>query len=303
MFRMTESRAGALGAVRHAVAYALLALSLAGALAWLAYFAALPLVIASYALLAAGLVLHPWDDRPGLARRCVLLIAGPLTAGSDRLRSGGPIPRAAVDLRPSTAPRRRVGSANVAGRGAELGSLGRVLRRAALASVVTAGAVAMRRALVGALGWLAISAASAACAGDETQGFKLSDHECWGVPPVTVRIGPETFGPDWKPFTAWVPGPAPACSYAITMSPDAGFVDDGDLCIARFELVLHPPRGDTGVPAGGDGALADAGLPEDRLRNSRLQQRHSAARCSDCPDRLDRPTARAMLPMPDLWRS
>ncbi len=80
MFRMTESRAGALGAVRHAVAYALLALSLAGALAWLAYFAALPLVIASYALLAAGLVLHPWDDRPGLARRCVLLIAGPLTA-------------------------------------------------------------------------------------------------------------------------------------------------------------------------------------------------------------------------------
>ena len=100
----------------------------------------------------------------------------------------------------------------------------------------------MRRALAGALGWLAISAASAACAGDETQGFKLSDHECWGVSPVTVRIGPETFGRDWKPFTAWVPGPAPACSYAITMSPDAGFVDDGDLCIARFELVLHPPR-------------------------------------------------------------
>ena len=58
----------------------------------------------------------------------------------------------------------------------------------------------MRRLLVGALGWLAISAASAACAGDETQGFKLSDHECWGVPPVTVRIGPETFGPDWKPL-------------------------------------------------------------------------------------------------------
>lgn len=80
MFRMTESRAGMLGVVRCAVAYALLALSLAGALAWLAYFAALPLVIASYALLAAGLVLHPWDDRPGLARRCVLLIAGPLTA-------------------------------------------------------------------------------------------------------------------------------------------------------------------------------------------------------------------------------
>ena len=80
MFRMTESRTGMLGAVRHAVAYVLLALSLAGALAWLAYFAALPLVIASYALLAAGLVLHPWDDRPGLARRCVLLIAGPLTA-------------------------------------------------------------------------------------------------------------------------------------------------------------------------------------------------------------------------------
>ena len=80
MFRITENRAGALGAVRCAVAYVLLALSLAGALAWLAYFAALPLVIASYALLAAGLVLHPWDDRPGLARRCVLLIAGPLTA-------------------------------------------------------------------------------------------------------------------------------------------------------------------------------------------------------------------------------
>lgn len=77
---MTVSRTGMLGAVRCAVAYVLLALSLAGALAWLAYFAALPLVIASYTLLAAGLVLHPWDDRPGLARRCVLLIAGPLTA-------------------------------------------------------------------------------------------------------------------------------------------------------------------------------------------------------------------------------
>lgn len=76
MFRMTENRAGALGAV----AYVLLVLSLAGALAWLAYFAALPLVIASYGLLTAGLVLHLWDDRPGLARRCVLLIAGPLTA-------------------------------------------------------------------------------------------------------------------------------------------------------------------------------------------------------------------------------
>ena len=100
----------------------------------------------------------------------------------------------------------------------------------------------MKRALVCALASLAIAAASAACTGDETQGFKLSDHECWGVPPVTVRIGPETFGPDWKPFTAWVPGPAPACSYAITMSPNAGFVDDGDLCIARFELVLQPPR-------------------------------------------------------------
>ncbi len=80
MFRMTESWTSALGAVRYAVAYELLSLSLAGALAWLAYFAALPLVIASYVLLAAGLVLHPWDDRPGLARRCVLLIAGPLTA-------------------------------------------------------------------------------------------------------------------------------------------------------------------------------------------------------------------------------
>lgn len=80
MLRLRESRTGALGAVRYAVAYGLLALSLAGALAWVAYFAALPLVIASYALLAAGLALHPWDDRPGLARRCVLLIAGPLTA-------------------------------------------------------------------------------------------------------------------------------------------------------------------------------------------------------------------------------
>lgn len=80
MLRMTESRAEALGAVRYAVAYGVLALSLAGALAWLAYFVALPLVIASYALLAAGLALHPWDDRPGLARRCVLWIAAPLTA-------------------------------------------------------------------------------------------------------------------------------------------------------------------------------------------------------------------------------
>ena len=65
MFRMTESWKDALGADRYVVAYGLLSLSL---------------VIASYVLLAAGLVLHPWDDRPGLARRCVLLIAGPLTA-------------------------------------------------------------------------------------------------------------------------------------------------------------------------------------------------------------------------------
>lgn len=80
MFRMTESWKDALGAVRYVVAYGLLSLSLVGALSWVAYFAGLPLVIASYVLLAAGLVLHPWDDRPGLARRCVLLIAGPLTA-------------------------------------------------------------------------------------------------------------------------------------------------------------------------------------------------------------------------------
>ena len=80
MFSMTGKWTSVLGAVRYAVAYGLLSLSLAGALAWLAYFVALPLVIASYVLLAAGLMLHPWDDRPGLARRCVLLIAGPLTA-------------------------------------------------------------------------------------------------------------------------------------------------------------------------------------------------------------------------------
>ena len=93
----------------------------------------------------------------------------------------------------------------------------------------------MRCALVGALAWMAIAAVSAACAGGETLGRKLSDHDCWGMPAVTVRIAPETFGPDWKPVTAWVPGPVPECSYAITMRPDAGFVDRGDSCIARFE--------------------------------------------------------------------
>lgn len=75
----------------------------------------------------------------------MLLIAGPLAAVLVVYRAAAAIPRAAIGLRPSTAARRRIGSADVAGRGAEPGSLGRALRSAAPAPVMTGNATPQDR--------------------------------------------------------------------------------------------------------------------------------------------------------------
>ena len=80
----------------------------------------------------------------------------------------------------------------------------------------------------------------AACAEDPA-GEKISDHPCWGMEPIPVRITPDLFEDLGVPRTFWVPGPAPRCSFEFTLRQHVGFVDDA-VCLMTLKPQLRLMR-------------------------------------------------------------
>ena len=78
---------------------------------------------------------------------------------------------------------------------------------------------------------------AAACAEDPA-GEKISDHPCWEMEPIPVRITPDLFEDLGVARTFWVPGPAPQCSFAFTLRQHVGFVDDA-VCLMTLKPQLR----------------------------------------------------------------
>lgn len=106
---------------------------------------------------------------------------------------------------------------------------------------MTAGRAAGPRARVALLAAaMALSAAAVGGCIREWTGMTITDHPCWKMEDILVRITPDMFEDLGVPRTFWVAGPAPRCSFQFGLRPQLGFEDDA-ACLMSLEPRLEPP--------------------------------------------------------------